>query len=80
MALDPLTDRDAAIIELEGQFWATAGAKEQAIRDQLAMTTVRYYLRLNQLLDTESALALYPVLVNRCNRMRSSRGRRTLPA
>lgn len=76
MALDTLTDRDVAVLTLEREFWKTAGAKEQAIRDELGMTPVRYYQRLNQLVDTEAALAHEPVLVNRLRRIRSARSLR----
>jgi hypothetical protein len=72
MAMGSLTARDASMLSMERQFWSTSGAKEQAIRDQLGMTPVRYYARLNQLVDTEAALAFDPVLVNRLKRLRSS--------
>lgn len=68
--MDSLTDLDFAILNLEAQFWATAGGKEQAIRD-MGMTPVRYYQRLNQLADTEEALAADSVTVNRVRRLRS---------
>lgn len=68
--MDSLTDTDLAILNLEAQFWATAGGKEQAIRD-MGMTPVRYYQRLNQLADTEQALAADSVTVNRVRRLRS---------
>lgn len=67
---DMLTDQQQQILDFEAQWWATAGGKEDAIRDQLAMTPVRYYQQLNQLLDTEAALAHDPVLVNRLRRIR----------
>jgi hypothetical protein len=56
---------------------AAAGAKEAAIRDDLGMTPVRYYQRLNQIVDTEAALAHDPVNVNRLRRIRSANGRRS---
>lgn len=74
-----LTDRDASILAFERQFWRTAGAKEQAIRDELGITPVRYYRRLNQLLDTAPALARDPQTVNRCKRLRSRTRASTLP-
>lgn len=69
--MDSLTDQDRAILALEGEFWATAGGKEQAIRDTLGMSPIRYYRRLNQLVETEAALAHDPVLVNRLIRLRT---------
>lgn len=68
-----LTDHDAAILALERQFWKTAGAKEEAIRDQLGMTPIRYYQRLAQLITLEAALASDPVTVNRLRRICSGR-------
>jgi hypothetical protein len=60
-------------LALEGQFWQTSGAKEDAVRQELGMTLVRYYRRLNQLVDGEAALAHDPVTVNRLRRIRSSK-------
>lgn len=71
MAVDSLTDLDIAILELEGRWWKYAGSKEQAIRDDLGITPVRFYQRLNQLLESEAALHRDPVLVNRCRRLRT---------
>jgi hypothetical protein len=42
MAVDPLTDVDTAMLEIERQWWPTAGRKEDAIRDLLGMTPTRY--------------------------------------
>lgn len=66
-------NRDRAILHLEAKWWATAGGKEQAIRDQLAMTPVRYYRRLNDLIDTEAALTAYPLAINRLRGGRSEK-------
>ncbi len=41
----------------------------------IGLTPVRYYQRLNQLADTEAALAHNPVLVNRLCRVRTNRSR-----
>ena len=51
MALDSLTDLDTAMLEIEHQWWPTAGKKEDAIRHLLGMTPTRYYKRLNRLID-----------------------------
>jgi hypothetical protein len=73
MAVDSLTDDDIAILEFENQFWRTAEAKEDAIREQLGLTPVRYYTRLCQLLHSQAALAHDPVLVNRLRRIAQER-------
>lgn len=71
--MDSLTDHETAILALERQFWRSPGAKDDAIRDQLGMTPIRYYQRLNQLAASEAALALDAVTVNRLRRIRSRR-------
>ena len=70
-----LSDRDREILAFERQWWKYAGAKETAIRELFDMSATRYYQVLNQLLDSEAALASDPMLVKRLRRMRSSRQR-----
>ncbi|MFD1505461.1 DUF3263 domain-containing protein [Georgenia yuyongxinii] len=70
-----LTDTEAQILAFERQWWKYAGAKETAIRDLFDMSATRYYQVLNQLLDSEAALASDPMLVKRLRRMRSERQR-----
>lgn len=68
-----MTVRDHMILDFELTRWKYAGAKEAAIRDQLGMSAVRYYQRLNALLDNGEALAYAPALVNRLRRVRERR-------
>ncbi|WP_316526864.1 DUF3263 domain-containing protein [Kitasatospora brasiliensis] len=68
-----LSERDRAVLALEGRQWRTAGAKERAIREELGLSPTRYYQLLNALLDREEALAHAPVLVNRLHRIREAR-------
>jgi hypothetical protein len=70
-----LTQTESEILAFERQWWKYAGAKETAIRDLFDMSATRYYQVLNQLLDSEAALAVDPMLVKRLRRMRSSRQR-----
>jgi hypothetical protein len=70
-----LTETETAILAFERQWWKYAGAKETAIRELFDMSATRYYQVLNQLLDSEAALAADPMLVKRLRRMRSSRQR-----
>ncbi len=72
---DDLSERDRQILTFERQWWKYAGAKEQAIRDQFAMSATRYYQVLNALIDRTDALAFDPLLVKRLRRLRSSRQR-----
>lgn len=71
--MEPLTDRDVAILNLEARHWRHAGSKEQAIRGRLDLSATAYYARLNQLLDEPAALERNPVLVNRLRRLREQR-------
>lgn len=69
--MDSLTDQDKAILDLERRWFATSGGKDEAIRE-LGLTPIRYYQRLNQLADWESALAYNATVVNRILRLRTS--------
>lgn len=72
MALDSLTAHDKTILDIERRFWATPGGKEIVIVDELGISPVRYYQKLNQLIETEAALAHDPITVNRLRRVRSA--------
>lgn len=72
---DRLSERDRRILAFERQWWKYAGAKEAAIRDLFDMSATRYYQILNQLLDSDAALAAEPMLIKRLRRMRASRQR-----
>lgn len=62
------------ILALEQQFFRTAGAKEEQIK-QMGLTPVRYYQLLVALIATPEAMAADPVLVKRLQRL-SRKGRR----
>ncbi len=68
-----LSERDLAVLALEGRRYRNQGAKEQAVRDELGLSATRYYQVLNALLDDERALAHDPVLVGRLRRLRRAR-------
>ena len=70
-----LSERDAAILDFERQWWKYAGAKEQAIREKFDMSSARYYQVLSALIDRPEALAADPLLVRRLRRLRASRQR-----
>ncbi|MET9329519.1 DUF3263 domain-containing protein [Tsukamurella sp. NPDC003166] len=71
-----LSDRDRAILDFEAQhsWWRTAGAKQNAIREQFGISGVRYAQLLNRCLDNPEALAHAPQVVNRLRRIRAGRG------
>jgi hypothetical protein len=68
-----LTDQDRAILDFERGWWRFAGAKEQAIREQLGMKGTAYYQQLNRLLESPAALVHDPMLVHRLERIRNRR-------
>jgi len=73
--VEPLSERDQAILAFERTWWEFAGAKEQAVREKFDMSATRYYQVLNALIDREAALAFDPLLVKRLRRLRSARQR-----
>ncbi|MEB8339847.1 DUF3263 domain-containing protein [Streptomyces endophyticus] len=73
--MDPLGDRERAVLTFEGRGWPSPGAKERAIREELDLAPVRYYQLLNALLDDARALEFAPVTVNRLRRVREARRR-----
>ena len=70
-----LSERDAAMLAFERQWWKYAGAKEQAVREKFDMSSTRYYQVLNALIDRPEALVHDPLLVRRLRRLRATRQR-----
>ncbi|MFJ8951605.1 MULTISPECIES: DUF3263 domain-containing protein [unclassified Streptomyces] len=73
--MGPLGERERAVLTFEGRGWASPGAKERAIREELDLAPVRYFQLLNALLDDPRALEFAPVTVNRLRRVRDARRR-----
>ncbi|MSS45115.1 DUF3263 domain-containing protein [Cutibacterium sp. WCA-380-WT-3A] len=74
---DELCASDRAILDLEGS-WQTGNLgvdKEAVIRDRLGLSSPRYHLRLNELIDDERAARYAPSLVGRLQRVRSQQRR-----
>ncbi|WP_193104946.1 DUF3263 domain-containing protein [Brachybacterium sp. FME24] len=67
-----LTDRDRSILALESRTFRYVGAKERAIREEVGVSKVAYYVRLNALLDDPAALRAAPSVVNRLRARRTS--------
>jgi len=70
--MDTLTDRERAILDLEQQWWATAGGKEAAIA-AMGLSPSRYYQLLSRLLPTQEAVAYAALTVHRLQRIARSR-------
>lgn len=73
VSAEQLDDVDVAILRFEQQWWCCPGAKDVQIRVQFGLTTVRYYQRLNRLIDLPAAMATAPVLCARLRRIRDRR-------
>lgn len=68
-----LTGRERDILAFEARWTRHAGAKEEAIRQELRLTPARYYQLLGRLIDTAAALEHDPLLVKRLRRIRDER-------
>nr|WP_276534647.1 DUF3263 domain-containing protein [Cutibacterium modestum] len=68
---------DRAILDVEDSWQAgNLGVdKETAIRDSLGLSSPRYHLRLNELIDDERAARYAPSLIGRLQRIRSQQRR-----
>lgn len=70
-----LTPLDLQTLDFE-EAWAgttSAGRKEAAVRELFDESSVRYYSRLNRLLDNTYAWQYKPMLVKRLRRLRDAR-------
>jgi hypothetical protein len=72
----PLADVDVAMLRLAGRWWRDPAAKEAAIRERFGLAPVRFYQRLNALLELPAAAAAEPLIVARLQRIRDSRASR----
>ncbi|MHC2849570.1 uncharacterized protein DUF3263 [Corynebacterium mucifaciens] len=69
-----LSDTDLAVLRFAARAPRSVGAREDAVRSELGMQPIRYYQRLNRLLDSPDALAAEPQLVRRLQRLRDDQG------
>lgn len=69
-----LTDQHKAILDFEHDaWWRYAGAKATAIHQRFGLTEVRYYGKLNWLINQPEAEAYAPLTVRRLRRLRDQR-------
>jgi len=71
-----LSDIDRATLDVEAQHWRHAGTKEAAIREQLGMSSIRYYQRLARLADDPDAIAYAPAVTRRLRSIKDRAPRR----
>lgn len=67
-----LDELETAILEMESRRFKYQGAKERAIRSELAIPVTAYYQRLNVLIDSPAAWKAAPVLMRRLREHRDS--------
>jgi Protein of unknown function (DUF3263) len=70
-----LSEREAAILDLERTAWTLPGRKEALVRQRLGLAPTTYYKLLAGLLDDPEALARDPLVVRRLRRVRDRRRR-----
>ena len=70
-----MTELQRAVLAFEARtaWWRYAGAKEEAIRDELGLTPTRYNQVLVQVLREPEALATEPMVVRRLQRLAGAR-------
>ena len=70
-----LSEREQAILDFERSWWMRDGSKEAAVKEELGLSSARYYQLLGSLLSRDDALAYDPLLVRRLRRLRDQRRR-----
>lgn len=68
-----LSELDQAILAFAEHAPRAAGVREEAVRARLGISPMRYYQRLNALVDEPAARASHPLLIGRLERMRERR-------
>lgn len=68
-----LSQRERAVLAFERKWWRYAGAKEQAIREEFAVSSTRYYQILNKIIEKPEAMRADPMLVKRLRKTRAAR-------
>lgn len=57
-------------LAMERIWWPASGAKDEAIRECFGLSPVRYYQKLNAIIETPEALVIDAQTVNRLRRIR----------
>jgi uncharacterized protein DUF3263 len=71
-----IDDLDQKTLEFERRWWKYPGAKDAAIREEFDESPVRYYQRLNALIDRPEAAEYDVLTVKRLRRLRDQRAER----
>jgi hypothetical protein len=70
-----LSEREAAILDLERTAWTLPGRKDDLVRERLGLAPTTYRKLLAALLDDPEALSYDPLVVRRLRRVRDRRRR-----
>lgn len=70
---DGLTEQEIKILEVEKGWWRLAKTRDQAIREHVGISPMRYYLLLSQMLDTPRVWKAEPALIGRLRELRDRR-------
>lgn len=65
-----LTELELRMLAFEARWWKRPGAREQAIRDEFGIGSIRYHQILSGLLDNPAAREHDPLLIGRLTRLR----------
>lgn len=68
-----LSDDDKAMLDLAFAHYAHGGAREAAVRERWGISSVRYWQRVDWLLEQPDALAYDPINTRRLLRLREAR-------
>jgi hypothetical protein len=61
---------ELSILAMEKRYYQYASSKEEAIRNELSLSPIRYYQKLAAIIDDPEATAAEPVLTGRLRRIR----------
>ena len=67
-----LTDQQKAMLDLAGETFKHAGSLDSAAMERFGMTPTRYWQEVNQLIQTEAAVAYQPATVAQLKTKRRS--------
>ena len=71
--MSEFTDEHRAMLDFESTWWSYPGTKTAGIRERFSMSSTKYHLELNSVIEMDEALAYAPMVVKRLHRRRSAR-------
>ena len=67
-----LSENETRLLDFERSWWSAGTGRDEAVREQLAMSAADYHRAVNDLIDKPEALAYDGVLVRRLRRQRDA--------